>query len=98
MWQAAEHAGLHLLPRQARVFDEVNDIVNYDLVLVMDSFDAVEVPHPSIHSVWVLDIICSRGLVTRQWQSLQDELRIMHRTTSHSLDASTGNSLTEPFV
>ncbi len=32
-----------LPPRQPRVFDEVNDIVSCDLVLVMDSFDAVEV-------------------------------------------------------
>ncbi len=35
--------GLQLAPRRARVFDEINDIVSCDLVLVMDSFDAVEV-------------------------------------------------------
>lgn len=35
--------GLQLAPRRARVFDEVNDIIGCDLVLVMDSFDATEV-------------------------------------------------------
>ena len=40
--------GVQLPPRRARVFDEVVDIVACDLVLVMDSFDAVEV-HKTKH-------------------------------------------------
>jgi hypothetical protein len=39
--------GVPLVPRRARVFDEINDIVGCDLVLVMDSFDATEVHLPS---------------------------------------------------
>lgn len=41
--QVAHSMGVQLAPRRARVFDEVNDIVGCDLVLVMDSFDATEV-------------------------------------------------------
>ena len=36
-------AGLQLRPRNVRVFDEVVDIVNCDLVLVLDHFDLTEV-------------------------------------------------------
>jgi hypothetical protein len=43
--QVARSMGVPLVPRRARVFDEINDIVGCDLVLVMDSFDATEV-HP----------------------------------------------------
>ena len=39
----AREAGLPLAPRCARVFDEIVDIVNYDLVLAMDKFDHEEV-------------------------------------------------------
>lgn len=40
---AAEQARVQLRPRKARVFDEVVDIVNFDLVLVLDHFDLTEV-------------------------------------------------------
>ena len=40
---AAEEAGLRLRPRNIRVFDEVVDIVNFDLVIVLDHFDHTEV-------------------------------------------------------
>ena len=40
---AAMEAGLQLRPRNVRVFDEVVDIVNCDLVLVLDHFDLTEV-------------------------------------------------------
>ncbi len=40
---AAAEAGLRLRPRNVRVFDEVVDIVNFDLVLVLDHFDLTEV-------------------------------------------------------
>ena len=35
----AREAGLTLPARDPRVFDELRDIVNYDLVLVLDKFD-----------------------------------------------------------
>ncbi len=40
---AAAEAGLALPPRTPRAFDEVVDIVAFDLVLVMDHFDCEEV-------------------------------------------------------
>ena len=40
---AAEEAGLQLRPRNVRVFDEVLDIVKFDLVIVLDHFDHTEV-------------------------------------------------------
>ena len=40
---AAAEAGIALGPRVPRVFDEVVDIVNFDLVLVLDHFDLTEV-------------------------------------------------------
>ena len=40
---AAEEAGLQLRPRNVRVFDEVVDIVKFDLVIVLDHFDHTEV-------------------------------------------------------
>ena len=40
---AAEEAGLQLRPRNVRVFDEVVDIVNFDLVIVLDHFAHTEV-------------------------------------------------------
>ena len=40
---AAEEAGVQLRPRSVRVFDEVLDIVNFDLVIVLDHFDHTEV-------------------------------------------------------
>ena len=43
---AAEEAGLQLRPRNVRVFDEVLDIVKFDLVLVLDHFDHTEVLQP----------------------------------------------------
>ena len=45
---AAAEAGLQLRPRSVRVFDEVVDIVNFDLVIVLDHFDLTEVGS-SIH-------------------------------------------------
>lgn len=51
---AAKEAGLQLRPRNVRVFDEVVDIVNFDLVIVADHFDLTEVstlrPAPTSHS------------------------------------------------
>ena len=35
----AREAGLALPPREPRVFDEMRDIVHYDLILVLDKFD-----------------------------------------------------------
>ena len=43
---AAAEAGIALGPRVPRVFDEVVDIVNFDLVLVLDHFDLTEVSTP----------------------------------------------------
>jgi hypothetical protein len=43
VWAAAEQARVELRPRRPRVFDEVLDIVNFDLVLVLDHFDLTEV-------------------------------------------------------
>ena len=40
--RVAREAGLALPPRRARVFDELVDIVDFDLVLVMDKFDFEE--------------------------------------------------------
>ncbi len=40
---AARQARVSLKPRLPRVFDEVIDIVNFDLVLVLDHFDLTEV-------------------------------------------------------
>lgn len=47
----AREAGLPLPTRQPRVFDELRDIVQYDLVLVMDKFDkeAVRLPAATHH-------------------------------------------------
>ena len=43
---AAAEAGLTLPPRRPRTFDELTDIVAFDLVLVMDHFDCEEArPH-----------------------------------------------------
>ena len=39
----AHESGLQLSPRTLRCFDEVKDLVDYDLVLVMDKFDFEEV-------------------------------------------------------
>ena len=54
MAAAAKEAGLQLRPRNVRVFDEVVDIVNFDLVIVADHFDLTEVsalrPAPALHS------------------------------------------------
>ena len=41
----AREAGLQLPPKSQRCFDEVQDMVDYDLVLVMDKFDQEEVNH-----------------------------------------------------
>ena len=47
MVAAARQARVSLKPRLPRVFDEVVDIVNFDLVLVLDHFDLTEVRSPS---------------------------------------------------
>ena len=44
---AAAAAGIALLPRRPRAFDEAIDIVAFDLVLVMDHFDCEDVPAPA---------------------------------------------------
>ncbi|BDA51113.1 probable low molecular weight phosphotyrosine protein phosphatase at N-terminal half [Coccomyxa sp. Obi] len=54
----ARQARVSLKPRLPRVFDEVVDIVNFDLVLVLDHFDLTEV----IKEVAVLDNINPGGL------------------------------------
>lgn len=43
---AAAAAGIALLPRRPRAFDEAIDIVAFDLVLVMDHFDCEDVRGP----------------------------------------------------
>ena len=43
----AREAGLALPSRQPRIFDELSDIVHYDLVLVMDKFDLEAVSYTS---------------------------------------------------
>ena len=43
MEQAAEEMGISLRPREGKVFDEVTDIVDCDMVIVMDRFDHEEV-------------------------------------------------------
>ena len=43
---AAAAAGIALLPRRPRAFDEAIDIVAFDLVLVMDHFDCEDVRAP----------------------------------------------------
>ena len=43
---AAAAAGVALLPRRPRAFDEAIDIVAFDLVLVMDHFDCEDVRGP----------------------------------------------------
>ena len=44
----ARESGLELPPRRGRCFDEVKDMVEYDLVLVMDKFDFEEVCCPPL--------------------------------------------------
>ncbi|KAK9798148.1 hypothetical protein WJX73_009718 [Symbiochloris irregularis] len=53
----AQEAGLSLSPRPPRIFDELQDIVNYDLVLVMDKFDLEAV----LREVAVFDTINPGG-------------------------------------
>lgn len=89
---AAEHAGLHLLPRQARVFDEVNDIVNYDLVLVMDSFDAVEV----LREVAVLDAIHRSGSYSTRVRQLASFVKSRKRVTASEV-ADWGSEIVDPL-
>lgn len=48
---AAAEAGLQLRPRNVRVFDEVVDIVNFDLVVVLDHFDLTEVRSSSMYQL-----------------------------------------------
>ncbi|EIE21284.1 hypothetical protein COCSUDRAFT_48336 [Coccomyxa subellipsoidea C-169] len=55
---AARQARVSLRPRLPRVFDEVVDIVNFDLVVVLDHFDLTEV----VKEVAVLDNINPGGL------------------------------------
>ena len=46
----AREAGLKLAQKSQKCFDEVLDIVNYDLILVMDKFDQEEVGLMTHHS------------------------------------------------
>lgn len=81
----AREAGLPLPARSPRVFNELNDIVHYDLVLVMDKFDleAVGCPAPSFPWVPVLQV----GHSTQ----LPDLCRItVHVTTMGSLSHEAG--------
>ena len=57
---AAEEAGLQLRLRNVRVFDEVLDIVNFDLVIVLDHFDHTEVSQP-VHSGELTCVSCLPG-------------------------------------
>lgn len=55
MVAAARQARVSLRPRLPRVFDEVVDIVNFDLVVVLDHFDLTEVcrhPSPALWRTW----------------------------------------------
>jgi hypothetical protein len=58
--QVARSMGVPLVPRRARVFDEINDIVGCDLVLAMDSFDATEVHRPH-HSIMIISGTCRQS-------------------------------------
>ena len=68
-------AGISLGPRQARVFDEVLDIVTADLVLVLDHFDLTEArtglaaggpPLPALQSQLPRADMAARLVVCRQ--------------------------------
>ena len=70
----AREAGLDLQPRHLKCFDEVRDMVDYDLLLVMDKFDLDEVHDILIPSLertpkpfpWApLDAVTSLGQRTR---------------------------------
>ena len=43
VFRLSRKAGLTLEPKSQKCFDEIQDMVNYDLVLVMDKFDQEEV-------------------------------------------------------
>lgn len=43
----AREAGLTLQPRHIKCFDEIQDMVHFDLVLTMDKFDLEEVRDPA---------------------------------------------------
>lgn len=49
----AREAGLALPQRQPRIFDEMRDIVHYDLVLVMDKFDLEAVSWQGLASICI---------------------------------------------
>ena len=67
---AAEEAGLQLRPRNVRVFDEVLDIVNFDLVIVLDHFDHTEVWQP-VHPAYIPCVLFIPG-------ALHTSLQITH--------------------
>lgn len=71
--------GIPLRPRQARVFDEVVDIVNFDLVLVMDRFDHTEV----LREVAVLDTINPGGAYSSRVHRLGRYLSAQRRFSPH---------------
>ena len=70
MEAAAEEARVQLRPRNVRVFDEVLDIVNFDLVIVLDHFDHTEVMQP-VHRGHISCVLSPPG-------ALQTDLQIMH--------------------
>ena len=57
---AARQARVSLKPRLPRVFDEVVDIVNFDLVLVLDHFDLTEVGLTLLFGA-----VCKRSLLPK---------------------------------
>ena len=69
---AAHAAGLTLGPRVTRVFDELVDIVNVDLVLAMDRYDADEVGAEGsflllVLSDWSSPPLCNHAVASSQY-------------------------------
>lgn len=54
----AQEAGLSLPARSNHCFDEIKDMVDYDLVLVMDKFDFEEVRSITLHFYLRLTNVC----------------------------------------
>lgn len=72
--QVARSMGVPLVPRRARVFDEINDIVGCDLVLAMDSFDATEVRRQHHSVMIILTLVASRYCQVLCYKAMPDRL------------------------
>ena len=80
MLAAAAEAGIALGPRVPRVFDEVVDIVNFDLVLVLDHFDLTEVGTALL--LCVTSVL--RALLRGSWALAYLSLSCLSDTTAES--------------